>query len=80
MSDKPYEVIIIGGGPAGLSAALALGRVRRRVLVVDSGEYRNALAERMYTVLTRDGEKPSVFRQLGREETFNIMSACLLMR
>lgn len=49
------EAIIIGGGPAGLSAALVLGRCRRRVVVVDSGRYRNIEASAVRGFLTREG-------------------------
>ncbi|MFI1725481.1 NAD(P)/FAD-dependent oxidoreductase [Streptomyces sp. NPDC020489] len=63
-----YEVIVIGGGAAGLSAALVLGRSRRRTLVVDAGEPRNAPAAHMQGYLTRDGMPPAEFLALGREE------------
>ncbi|MFI6466332.1 NAD(P)/FAD-dependent oxidoreductase [Streptomyces sp. NPDC050538] len=64
----PYEVVVIGGGAAGLSAALVLGRSRRRTLVVDAGEPRNAHAAHMQGYLTRDGMSPAEFLALGREE------------
>jgi thioredoxin reductase len=63
-----YDVIIIGGGPAGLSGAVALGRALRSVLVIDSGEPRNAPAEGIHNYLTRDGMPPAEFRAAGREE------------
>lgn len=63
-----YDVIIVGGGPAGLSAALVLGRCRRKVLVCDSGRPRNAAAKRMHGYLTRDGTEPAEILRLGREE------------
>jgi thioredoxin reductase len=63
-----YDVIIVGGGPAGLNAALVLGRCRRRVLVVDSGKPRNAPSRGVNGYLTRDGCKPHDLRRVGREE------------
>lgn len=63
-----YEVIVVGAGPAGLSAALVLGRCRRRVLVCDSGQYRNAAAREMYAFLGRDGTPPDRLRADGRAE------------
>ncbi|MGI5452825.1 NAD(P)/FAD-dependent oxidoreductase [Streptomyces sp. CA-249302] len=65
---EQYEVIVVGGGAAGLSAALVLGRARRRTLVVDAGEPRNAPAAHMQGYLTRDGMPPAEFLALGREE------------
>jgi len=62
------EVIIIGAGPAGLSAALILGRARRNVLVCDSGKNRNIRSKIMHGYLTRDGINPLKFLQLAREE------------
>ena len=64
-----YDVIIVGGGPAGLSAALMLGRCRRSVLVIDSGEPRNAVAKAMHGYLSRDGTNPRELQRLGREES-----------
>ncbi|MBK6520673.1 MAG: NAD(P)/FAD-dependent oxidoreductase [Polyangiaceae bacterium] len=63
-----YDVLIIGGGPAGLSAALALGLARKRVLLCDSGSRRNAAAEHLHNFVTRDGTPPSEFRSVGREQ------------
>lgn len=67
MTEK-YEVIVVGGGAAGLSAALVLGRARRRTLVVDAGEPRNTRAAHMQGYLTRDGMPPAEFLAIGREE------------
>ncbi|MGW4909045.1 NAD(P)/FAD-dependent oxidoreductase [Streptomyces sp. NPDC004270] len=63
-----YEVVVVGGGAAGLSAALVLGRARRRTLVVDAGEPRNAPAAHMQGFLSRDGMPPAEFLAVGREE------------
>ncbi|MER5792926.1 NAD(P)/FAD-dependent oxidoreductase [Streptomyces sp. NPDC001980] len=63
-----YEVVVVGGGAAGLSAALVLGRARRRTLVVDAGEPRNAPAPHMQGFLSRDGMPPAEFLAVGREE------------
>lgn len=63
-----YDVIVVGAGPAGLSAALVLGRQRRRVLVVDAGEPRNAPAAEMHMYLGRDGGSPAALLVDGRAE------------
>jgi thioredoxin reductase len=63
-----YDALIIGGGAAGLSAALVLSRARRRVLVVDSGAPRNAPAARMHGFLSRDGMPPADLLATGRAE------------
>ena len=63
-----HDVIIVGGGPAGLSAAQWLGRARRSVLVVDSGKPRNASSHAMHGFLTRDGIDPAVFLRIARGE------------
>jgi thioredoxin reductase len=63
-----YDCIIVGAGPAGLSAALMLGRCRRRVLVCDAGESRNARSKGLHNYLTRDGIVPLEFLRLARKE------------
>jgi thioredoxin reductase/2-polyprenyl-3-methyl-5-hydroxy-6-metoxy-1,4-benzoquinol methylase len=65
---SPLDVIVIGGGPAGLSAALMLGRSRRSVVVIDAGEPRNAPAAEVHGLLGRDGMSPSVLLARGRDE------------
>jgi thioredoxin reductase len=63
-----YDVIVIGGGAAGLSGALALVRFRRSVLVIDDGTPRNAPADGVHNFLTRDGVPPGEIYALGRQE------------
>ena len=63
-----YDVVIVGAGPAGLSAALVLGRCRRSVLVCDNGHPRNEASRAMHGYLTRDGMPPLEFLRLAREE------------
>ena len=62
------DVVIVGGGPAGLSAALILGRARRNVLLCDSGQPRNAGVHAMHGFLSRDGTDPAALRQTGRDQ------------
>lgn len=73
MSDRwepraTYDCIVVGAGPAGLSAALMLGRCRRRVLVCDAGQPRNARSAGLHNYLTRDGIQPAELLRLAREE------------
>jgi len=63
-----YDVVIVGGGPAGLSAALMLGRARRSVLVIDNGQPRNAPSAHMHGFLSRDGVAPGDLLKTGRQE------------
>jgi len=63
-----YDTIVIGAGPAGLQAALTLGRMHRDVLVLDSGEYRNGTVEHAHNYATHDGRPPEEFRRLARED------------
>jgi thioredoxin reductase len=62
------DVVIAGGGPAGLNAALVLGRARRRVLVCDAGPPRNAPVAHLHGFLSRDGLPPAELRRIGREQ------------
>jgi thioredoxin reductase len=63
-----FEVVVVGGGAAGLSGALALARARRSVLVVDAGQPRNAPAGHVHNYLTRDGTAPAELLAAGRDE------------
>jgi thioredoxin reductase len=66
--DTDYDVVIVGGGPAGMSAALVLGRMRRRVLVFDTETPANAVSHGVGGLLSRDGIPPAELRKLGRED------------
>lgn len=68
MDESRFDVIIVGAGPAGLSAALVLGRCRRRVLVCDAGQPRNAASQGLHLFLTRDGIQPSEFLAIARDQ------------
>ena len=63
-----FDVVIVGAGPAGLSAALVLGRCRRTVVVCDNGHPRNEASRAMHGYLTRDGIPPKEFLRQAREE------------
>jgi hypothetical protein len=63
-----WDVVVIGGGAAGLSAAPVLGRARRRVAVIDAGERRNAPATHIHGFLSRDGMPPADLLSVGRSE------------
>jgi thioredoxin reductase len=68
MESPTYDVVVVGGGAAGLSAALVLGRARRRIAVVDAGAPRNAPAAHMQGFLSRDGMPPRDLLAAGRAE------------
>ncbi|MEU5881987.1 NAD(P)/FAD-dependent oxidoreductase [Spirillospora sp. NPDC047279] len=68
MNENSYDVVIVGGGPAGLSGALALARSRRSVLVIDAGEPRNAPAAHAHNYLGREGVPPRELLAIGRDE------------
>jgi thioredoxin reductase/SAM-dependent methyltransferase len=66
--DETYDVVVVGGGAAGLSGALALARARRSVLVVDAGQPRNAAAGHVHNYLARDGTPPADLVAAGCDE------------
>ncbi len=63
-----YDVVVVGGGPAGLQAALTLGRMHRTVLLLDAGGYRNDPADLMHNFITHDGRPPAELRAMARAE------------
>lgn len=66
-SPDNYDTLIIGAGPAGLAAAMSLGRAGRRAAVFDSQEYRNETAREMHNVVLHDGQSPIEFRSAAME-------------
>jgi len=69
-----YDCAIVGGGPAGLNAALVLGRARRSVALFDNGKPRNAVTHASHGFLTRDGIQPAEFRRIAYEEVLSYPS------
>ncbi len=63
-----FDCAIIGGGPAGLNAALVLGRARRNVILFDNNKPRNSVTQESHGFITRDGIKPTEFRQIAHKE------------
>ncbi|WP_334148785.1 NAD(P)/FAD-dependent oxidoreductase [Microbacterium sp.] len=63
-----YDAIVIGAGPAGLQAALTLGRMHRSTLLLDSGQYRNGTVQHMHNVIANDGTPPAEFRATARAQ------------
>src|SRR4026209_922974 len=63
-----YDVIIVGGGPAGLNAAVVLGRCRRKIIVFDSGNKRNKQSQGIHNFLTRDDILPGEFIKIAEKE------------
>ena len=68
VEDEMFDVVVVGGGAAGLSGALALARARRSVLVVDAGQPRNVVAGHVHNYLTREGTPPAELIAAGRDE------------
>lgn len=68
MSELNYDVIVIGGSYAGLSAALQLGRARRKVLIIDEGLRRNRFASHSHGLITQDGVDPAVIAAEARAQ------------
>ncbi|MXO78858.1 FAD-dependent oxidoreductase [Paenibacillus sp. OT2-17] len=69
-----YDCAIIGGGPAGLNAALVLGRARRSVALIDNNRPRNAVTHASHGFITRDGVTPAEFRRVAYEEVLRYPS------
>ena len=81
MTFQTYDVAIVGGGAAGLSAALVVARARRRVIVLDAGSPRNAAAAHMHNSLSRDGMPPAELLAVGirkgaADPRFQALSSC----
>lgn len=75
---KPYEVIIIGGSYAGLSAAMALGRSLRSVLIIDSGKPCNRHTPHSHNFITQDGENPAAIAQKAKEQVLKYETVTFL--
>src|SRR5438093_3839083 len=75
-----FDCAIIGGGPAGLNAALILGRARRNVILLDNNTPRNAVTRESHGFLTRDGIKPKEFREIAHKELGRYPSVVYLKR
>jgi len=73
-----YDCIIIGGGPAGLSAALTLGRARRKIAILENGTNRNRVTQESHGFLTRDGIKPQAFKNIAMKELESYPSISIL--
>ncbi len=75
---EDYDACIVGAGPAGLNAALILGRCGRRVIVFDHGQPRNAASRGLHGYLTRDGVHPLELRRIGRDDVTKYPSVTLV--
>jgi len=73
---KVYDVIIVGGGPAGLNAAVVLGRCRRNVLLFDKGTQRNLSSDGLRNYLTRDDISATGFLEIGIQGNCKIWRNC----
>src|ERR1044072_5345521 len=67
-TDKVWDVVIVGGGPAGCSAAIVLARSNRKVMLIDAGKQRNILSRGMHNFLTRDGIVPPEYLSLAHKK------------
>lgn len=74
-----FDVIVVGGSHAGLSAALALVRARKRVLVIDSGQRRNRFVASAHNLLGQDGRPPNVIVRAGRAEVAGYPTATFIV-
>jgi thioredoxin reductase len=77
VSALEVDVVVIGGGPAGLAAASWIGRYRRSVVVLDSGDYRSGMVERSHGYLGRDPQRPVELIERGREEVLAYPTASI---
>ena len=80
MPAEAWDTVIVGGGPAGLSAALVLGRCCRRVLVCDDGQPRNRVSASLHGYLTRDGIAPAEFLEIARQQLQRYQNVHLLQK
>ena len=77
MKENTFDAIIVGGSYAGLSAALALGRAIRKVLIVDSGKPCNAQTPHSHNFITQDGETPAGIAAKARAQVLNYPTVSL---